>query len=234
MITDPNYQSDEEILKRLQQHLNETSSKGTRPSRIARLDQDTHDLMLVLAERIYAEPERWGLRNIPQPWRDDVANDSLLGLLQQASSFGGRELVADWFAKDAERRFRGLWSKTENVADTPREMASPSFADQEATAEEQPEVATSALLDAADGPWQRFEQEFPRDAFALRLRYVLKRTPDEMLIMLDAPTVSAIHSRLSRARGRMRMFFDQSRFDRSAIQAILKQFGDEQVQEEGL
>ncbi len=230
MATDPNYQSDEEILKRLHAHIGEALAKDTRPTRIARLTEEAGDLMVVLAERIYTAPERWGLGHIPGMLRDDVAHDTLLTLIKDGSHVGDRGTIAEWFAKQAERRFQELWLKAGDKSALQTPLPEPTTAMEEVT--EQDLEAASALLDAEGGPWVRFEQEFPRDAFVLRLRYILNRSPDEMMIMLDTSSSSAIRSRLSRARSRMRMFLEQSGYDRTTIGALLQQFGSGQAEEE--
>ena len=230
MTTDPNYQSDEEILKRLHEHIGEALAKETRPVRIARLTEDAGDLIVVLAERIYAEPERWGLGHIPGVLRDDVAHDTLLTLIQEGSGVGDREDAAAWFAKQAERRFQELWLKAGDKSALQAPLPEPATAVEEVT--EQDLEAASVLLDVEEGPWVRFEQQFSRDAFVLRLRYILNRSPDEMTIMLDTSSSSAIRSRLSRARSRMRMFLEQSGYDRATVGALLQQFGSGQAEEE--
>jgi DNA-directed RNA polymerase specialized sigma24 family protein len=222
MTTDPNYQSDQEIVKRVRQHLAEALQGGARPARKIRLGDEVDEMMQVLAGRIYAAPEVWGLSSIPQELRDDVAHDVLLDLFRDGYAGGERGGVAEWFAKHAERRFRELWGRAKAVANVSQAQGStPPFPVKEGASE-----IDVAVLDTPGGPWQRFEQQFPRDAFALRLRYVLNRSPEEMMVMLDNDSTGAVHSRLSRARGRMRMFFEQSGYDRNTILAILRQFGD--------
>ena len=227
MTTDPNYQSDQEIVKRVRQHLAEAFEGDTRPARRIRLGDEVDEMMQVLAGRIYAAPDVWGLSSIPQELRDDVAHDVLLDLFRDGQTGGEREGVAEWFAKRAERRFQELWSRAETVAGAPQAPVSTPLPPVKEGASE----ADVAVLDTPGGPWQRFEQQFPRDAFALRLRYVLNRSPEEMMVMLDSPSTGAVHSRLSRARGRMRMFFEQSGYDRNTILAVLRQFGDAQGEE---
>jgi DNA-directed RNA polymerase specialized sigma24 family protein len=223
MSTDPNYQSEEELLRRLQQHLAEAAGADTRPARRARLAEEANAVVLILADRIYSDARRWGLGNVPPNLREDVAQDTLLNLLQNAGAIGGREnTVADWFGKQSERRFRILWRTMETAAQSPRE---PELISSDRVTESSEPVAGPGV-DEPDGPWHKFEQEFPRDAFVLRLRYILRRSPGDMAIMLDAPNINAINSRLTRARGRMLMFFEQSGFDQKAITEIMDQFGE--------
>ena len=85
MNTDPNYQSDEEILNRLRGHFEESAESDVRPARVVRLNEEIQELLTVLAERIYNQPQRWGLDQIPQPLRDDVALDGLLEFLKPES-----------------------------------------------------------------------------------------------------------------------------------------------------
>ena len=227
MITDPTYLSDEELLQLLRQQLH--IGFGVDAARRARVAEEASRLMLVLAERVYKAPEEWGLAPIPPGLRDDVAHDVLLALLERAPGWGEADNVAEWFGKQAERRFEELWPKAGGLDTAPHEpTVLGATILQVAGTEEELDTAASTMLDAPDGPWQRFEQEFPRDAFVLRLRYVLDRAPDEMMVMLDAPNTRAIHSRLSRARGRLRMFFEQSGYDRSLVAPLLRQFGANQ------
>ena len=230
MATDPNYQSDEEILMRLHTHIGEALAKDTRPARITRRTEEASELIMVLAERIYAEPEHWGLGHIPGVLRDDVAHDTLLTLIQDGSGVGDRGNAAEWFATQAERRFQELWLKAGDKGALQAPLPEPATADEQVTEKDLEDA--SALLDATEGPWALFEQQFPRDGFVLRLRYILNRSPDEMTIMLDTSSSSAIRSRLSRARSRMRMFLEQSGYDRTTVGALLQQFGGGQAEEE--
>ena len=220
MTNNPAYHSDEEILNRLRTRMEEAALPETSPVRTDRLVQEANALVVLLAERIYTDPERWGLTHIPATLRDDVAQDVLLQLLRHAGSFEGRETAVDWFTRRAERRFREMWRKLEAL----RAEGPPSHVEDAPSAAEEPDQGTVEVFDAADGPWRRFEHEFPRDAFALRLRYMLKRTPGEMMIMLDAPSTNAIESRLNRARGRIRMFCEQAGYDSQDIAAVLRHF----------
>lgn len=227
MNTDPNYQSDEEILNRLRGHFEESAESDVRPARVVRLNEEIQELLTVLAERIYNQPQRWGLDQIPQPLRDDVALDGLLEFLKPESRFNGRDQVAELFSRYVEDRFRQLWGRSESVVagDHLRSSSSDKNVDDEAS------MSATALLDIENGPWKTFEQEFPRDAFALHLRYVLNRSPEDMAVMLDAPTAGAIQSRLSRARGRLHMFFESSRYENAVIDGLKSLFGGERDRE---
>jgi DNA-directed RNA polymerase specialized sigma24 family protein len=228
MTTDTNYASDEELFRRLQGNLHEATEEATRPARRARLAQETTDLVRTLAGRIYDQPDRWGLDRVPAESRDDVACDVLIALLQQATSAGIRSSVAEWFGRQAESRLREAVARTGEAAPRLRERQVPGAISQLQAQEGVGDKLPPSLLDAADGPWQRFEQQFPREALALRLRYFLGRTPEEMMAILDIPSSGVVGAQLSRARGHMRSFLESAGYDPKAIAGMLSQFGGEQ------
>ena len=73
---------------------------------------------------------------------------------------------------------------------------------------------------------RQFENDFPRDASTLRLRYVDNRSPEEMAALLDAPSIRAVGQRLTRARDRFRMFCEQSGLDRHDTADLMLRFGE--------
>ena len=83
------------------------------------------------------------------------------------------------------------------------------------------------LFRLRDGPWQRFEKEFPRDASALRLRYEQHHSAAEMEVMLDASSERVVLTRIDRARARFRMFVEQAGFGRPETTAIMERFKDD-------
>jgi hypothetical protein len=204
------YHSDEELIKRLQAALRTTDTEGTDLAREDENVSEARTLAAELAERIYADPASWGIGSIPDDVRDEAVADAFVAMLFAVTDLGGRQSVTDWFSITVESRFRRLWKLTERATEERQRRAdeAPSPVADEAPADE-PE-APPTLFEEKDGVWGKFEHDFPRDAFALRLRYLLKRTPDEMTIMLDAPSARAIGMRLDRARDRFRMFCEQS------------------------
>ena len=220
MMGEASYASDEELFRRLQHNLREGVSDATRPARRTRLTLEANDLVRVLAERIYDAPDRWGLGQVPETWRDEVAHDLLFTVLHQASGSGIRSGVAEWSAREVKRRFEEAKGKFGGPA---AEVAGQPAA-QTRMAEEQPPV----LLDEVDGPWQHFERQFPKEALVLRLRYLLKRTPDEVMAILGIPSTGAVSTQVRRARDRMRTSLQEAGYDRTAIARTLGQFGGDQ------
>ena len=209
--TGPSYYSDEEILKRLYAFLAERPLGRDAESEVRTLFGE-------LASRIHDDPERWGLSSIPASFRDDAARDALVDLLAATDTVKGQRFVSDWFAATVEDRFRQMWSAQERAAMLKNHNGPDSGS--------RAPLDIDAAFDAPEGPWQRFEREFPRDASALKLRYQQGHTPDELEVMLDAPSASAVKTRLGRARSRFRMFVEQAGYDRREVSAILERFDE--------
>ena len=219
MTISPNYYSDEEILKRLHAILVE------RPVRRRAGQQAMSDARVLvgeLASRIYDEPGKWGLSQIPEGFRDDVAQDALVDLLAALGTVKDRRSAAVWFSGAVEERFRQIWSAKQRSAALAASAngATPSRLRRTA-------VDAKNLFRLKDGPWQRFEREFPRDASALRLRYEQGHSTSEMEVMLDAPSESVVLTRIERARARFRMFVEQAGYGRPETAAIMERFKDE-------
>jgi len=214
MTNSPNYYSDEEILKRLHAIMVE------RPVRRRAGQQALGEALTLfgeLASRIYDEPGKWGLSQIPVGSRDDAAQDALVDLLAELGTVKNRRSAADWFSGAVEERFRQLWAvKERNAANG----AGPSRSRRTA-------VDAKNLFRLKDGPWQRFEKEFPRDASALRLRYEQNHSASEMEVMLDAPSERVVLTRIDRARARFRMFVEQAGYGRPETTAIMERFVDD-------
>ena len=215
MTSSPNYSSDEEILKRLHALLAE------RPVRRRAGQQavsEARNLFGELASRIYDDPGKWGLAQVPQDFRDDVAQDAMVDLLAELPTVKDRRSAADWFSAAVEERFRQLWAIKERAT-----KLSASANGSRPTKSKRTVDATN-LFRLRTGPWQRFEKEFPRDASALRLRYEQNHSPSEMEVMLDAPSERVVLTRIDRARARFRMFIEQAGYDRQEIAAIMERF----------
>ena len=227
-MTGANFASDEELFRRLKLNLHEAASEATRPARRTRLAQETNEMFEVLAGRIYDQPDRWGLTYVPQAWRDEIAHDMLLALLQQASGAGIKSGVAEWFAREVKHRFQAASEKFGATASEPARPVPGSVTgggeQEEAVAEDLP----SALLDTAEGPWQRFEQQFPKEALTLRLKYLLNQTPEKMMSILNAPSTGAVGTQLRRSRERMRTFLESAGYDHRTITKVLDQLGTDQ------
>ena len=223
----PTYYSDEELIKRLQAVMRDAPEH--RSGDDAALTE-ARSLAAELAERIYADPATWGVSSIPADFRDDAVTDAFVALLYAIPELHGRQRVAEWFNVTIESRFRRLWTLSQGQAAERERLAAERPAIQpsdEVEGEEQPESGAPSVFEVKDGVWEHFEHGFPRDAFALRLRYLLKRTPDEMAVMLDAPSARAINMRLSRARDRFRMFCEQSGVSRRETANIMGQLTEE-------
>lgn len=223
-MTSHYYQSDEEIIRRLQVILHDQGEASHDRARRESGIREVRNLTAELAERIYREPDVWGIDEIPLEYRVDTAADVLLQMLSRVTTMGSPRNIREWFVNATEVRFKELWSA----------------ADKETRARESEEATARSLEEAAGSGqgasvvfeenaelWQRFEGEFPRDAFALRLRYELNRSPDEMAVMLDAPSERAITIRLNRAKERFRMYCEQAGLSQRETAGILAQFSEE-------
>ena len=224
MSTGHYYQSDEEIIRRLQVILHEQGDAPHDRSRRESGVREVRTLTAELAERIYREPDAWGIDEIPVEYRADAAADTLLQMLSRVSTMGSPRNIREWYVNAVEVRFKELWSEADREA-----KARESEEETARTREEAAETGQGASVVFEENAelWQRFEGEFPRDAFALRLRYQLNRTPDEMAVMLDAPSDRAITIRLNRAKERFRMYCEQAGLSQRETAGILAQFSEE-------
>lgn len=222
----PAYYSDEELIRRLQSVLSDAAEKQEGDE--AGLPE-ARTLSAELAERIYADPVKWGVASVPAELRDDAVSDAFVALLYAVPELHGRQRIAEWFSVAVESRFRRLWTLSERQRAERERIAAaaseapPSEEEEESEAESRP----PSVFEVKDGVWEHFEQGFPRDAFALRLRYLLERSPEEMAVMLDAPSARAISMRLDRARDRFRMFCEQTGINRREMADIMSEFGKE-------
>ena len=225
-MTSHYYQSDEEIIRRLQVILHDQGSALQDRARRESGVREVRNLTAELAERIYREPDAWGIHEIPIEYRADAAADTLLQMLSRVTTMGSPRNIREWFVNAVEARFKELWSSADRETRA-RES-------EEAMARSREEAAetgqgASVVFEENSELWQRFEGEFPRDAFALRLRYELNRTPDEMAVMLDAPSERAITIRLNRAKERFRMYCEQAGLSQRETAGILAQFSEERT-----
>ena len=224
MTTNPNYHSDTELIKRLQIVLRDASETAHDRMRVEGNQREVRHLTAELAERIYAEPDKWGISTIPEGLRDDAASDALLALLVEVPEFRAHQPVAEWYVSKVEECYQRLWAISERQAAEPRAPEPQAAAVDSA---ETPDAEAAAFFESADGIWQDFEKQFPRDAFALRLRYLLNRSPEEMAVMLDAANTRAIAMRLNRAKDRFRTFCEQSGYGRRETADVMARFGEE-------
>lgn len=220
MVTGTNFQSDSELIKRLQSALRDADVALPGSPRAENSVRDVEELVTVLAGRIYEDPSSYGLDAIPSYFRADAAADALMALLFAVPSFKGKENIGFWYSQRAEEIFQSLWAVAEDSKNDP----TPILSEKSAPKLNEPQEGT--LFDTETANWQRFETEFPRDAFALRLRFMLGQTPAEMAVMLDSPSERAINLRLARARDRLRMFFQQAGYDRQRIETLMSEFAE--------
>ena len=217
MTTSSQHQSVEQMVDRLRQHRAEAEDPDVRPVRARRLAEEMGALVVAVAERIYDAPADWGLDGIPERFRDDAAQDALVALLEDPGAALASGSVTVWFGATVERRFQELWGRAGRGAPAPDGGLSPG---------DGTEGGVPALFREREGsPWDGFERQFPSDAFVLRLRYVVRHTPEEMVAVLDAPSADAVDARLTRARGRLLMFFEQAGYDRGSVSAQLEAGG---------
>jgi hypothetical protein len=229
-VNRPAFFSEEELVKQLQGVLRSvTSEPQRRPS-----DEtvgEARALVEELAQRVYNDPSRWGIADVPDEFRDDVVNDTLIALLFGILDVRGRQTVVDWFSTTADAKYRRLSALAERQRSERERVAvaaaaNPGSEGQSATPTDDDDVIPP-LFDLPKGGWAKFEAEYPRDAFALRLRHQLKRTPEQMATMLEAPSSRAISMRLDRARERFRVFCEQQGVPRRDLNAMLTQLSEE-------
>ena len=227
MTNRPAFISDEELVKQLQTALRATEGDAPQ-SRDDTHVRNARGLAEELAGRIHREPTKWGLANVPLGLRDDAAQDAFTALLFAIPEMRGRQSVAEWFSLTVESKFRRLWSLSERQGVERERLALEAAAAPKPVAEPaEPEpVAVLSLFEEPDGIWVRFEVDFPRDAFALRLRYLLRRELTEMAVMLDAPSSRAITMRLDRGRDRFRMYCEQVSIGRKDIAGMMEQLSE--------
>ena len=224
MTTGANFHSDEELIKRLQIVLRDVSDISLDRPRSENNQREVRNIAGELAERIYAEPDKWGIATLPEGLRDDAAADALMAMLVEVPEFHARQPISEWYAQTAEAAFRKLWVIAQQQA------AEHGRTEPQAEPIDTPEASdeeTTAFFEESGGLWQQFEKQFPRDAFVLRLRYMLKRSPEEMAVMLDAANTRAITMRLNRAKDRFRTFCEQSGNSRSDTENLMVRFGEE-------
>jgi DNA-directed RNA polymerase specialized sigma24 family protein len=229
LTNSPVFISDEELIKQLQGVLRAEPSEGPGGPDDERV-RKARALAAELAERIHREPDTWGLTSVPPEFRDDVAKDAFTALLFAIPDMRGRQSVAEWFSTTVESKFRRLWSLAEQQKVERGRLAAEAAANPKSeasnSADAEPDPVAS-LFEDPDGTWAQFEVAFPRDAFALRLRYLLKQDLEGMAVMLDAPTPRAISMRLERARNRFRMYCEQIGVSRRNVTAMMEQLAEE-------
>ena len=77
--------------------------------------REVRTIAAALAARIYDDPQKWGIADIREDFRDDAAADTLSKLLSGAAEFTGRQTVSEWFGREMESRFHRLWSMAERA-----------------------------------------------------------------------------------------------------------------------
>ncbi len=225
MTTGASYQSDEELLKRLQVVLRDYADAGNDGSLGGESVREVRTIAAALAARIYDDPQKWGIADIREDFRDDAAADTLSKLLSGAAEFTGRQTVSEWFSREVESRFHRLWSMAERARGGERGQRSGAGPSSEGG-----ETIAASVFEENSETWQGFEAEFPHDAFVLRLRHILRRSLEEIAVMLDAPNAQAIAVRINRSRDRFRMFCEQGGFGRREVVGIMAGIAEEQEQ----
>ena len=223
MTTGASYQSDEELVKRLQVVLRDYADARDDGSLGGESVREVRTIAAALAARIYDDPQKWGIADIREDFRDDAAADTLSKLLSGAPEFTGRQTVSEWFSREVESRFHRLWSMAERARGGARGASAGSSSDGS-------ETAAASVFEENSETWQGFEAEFPHDAFVLRLRHMLRRSLEEIAVMLDAPNTQTIAVRINRSRDRFRMFCEQGGFGRREVAGIMARIAEEQEQ----
>jgi hypothetical protein len=225
----PAYISDDELVKQLQNLLRATAPADSPQPPARRQLDEARTLAAEFAERIYGDPVKWGLTNIPEEFRDDAAGDALVALFYAAPEKRGSQSVVEWFSETVESKFRRIWAVADRQNGKRARRAAdgtnaPAPIDEPVGA---PPEAPGTLFEDETGIWPAFEESFPRDAFALRLRYHLRRDSADMAVMLDAPSERAIALRVDRARDRFRMYCGQRGVNRRDTAALVAQISEE-------
>ena len=96
MSTGHYYQSDEEIIRRLQVILHEQGDAPQDRTRRESGVREVRNLTAELAERIYREPDAWGIDEIPHEYRADAAADTLLQMMARVSAMGSPRSIREW------------------------------------------------------------------------------------------------------------------------------------------
>jgi DNA-directed RNA polymerase specialized sigma24 family protein len=219
----PSYYSDEEIIKHLQALPRDSATLSASPDEV----REARSLAAELAERIYADPATWGIATIPERFRDDAAADAFTALLAEVPNFKGRQSVPEWFSQAVEIRFRRLWIMSEQLVAEQRDGVPKPLPPQKARSRRAADGPTAeSVIPGRNALWRQFENDFPRDASTLCLRYVDNRSPEEMAALLDASSVRAVGQRVARARDRFRMFCEQSGLDRHDTADLMLRFGE--------
>lgn len=221
MTSGPGYYSNEELVRRLRDLARSSAQGGRMRGGGVR---ELRTLASTLADRIYDDPERWGIADISPEFRDDAAADTLMRLLSGTADVPPRTQVTEWFGRAVEARFRQLWAIAEEAREKRRDQAP---VEDEPLSDEERESAASVLEENSE-MWRRFEAEFPHDAFMVRLRYVMNRRVEDIAVMLDAPSVEAVVARINRGRDRFRMLCEQNGLSRRETAAIMARMAEEQ------
>ena len=229
MTNRPVYISDEELVKQLQNLLRATAPADSPQSPAREQLDEARTRAAEFAERIYDDPVKWGLTNIPEEFRDDAAGDALVALFYAAPEMRGGQSVVEWFSGTVESKFRRIWAVADRQNDERARRAADGTNAPTPVGEPvgAPPEAPQTLFEDETGIWSAFEESFPRDAFALRLRYHLRRDPADMAVMLDAPSERAIVMRVDRARDRFRMYCEQQSVNRRDTAALIAQVSEE-------
>lgn len=218
--------SDEELVSQLQVLLNAHPGSANGSGEDGR-GRDARSLTEEIAERIYSDPVKWGYASIAPEFRDDAVADAFTTFLFALPEMRGKQPLADWFSVTVESKFRRLWALEERQVPERERLASEAVDQPEKAPVEKETSKAPSLFEDAKGIWPSFETAFPRDAFALRLRYLMQRKPAEMAVMLDAPSERAIRMRLDRARERFRMYCEQQGIKRRDSEALVVQISEE-------
>ena len=225
MVTGPTDRSDDEIIKRLQILMRGVANAHREDaSDLVRIEGDLREgrtLAEELAFRIYADPAKWGLADVPEDARTDVAADTLVHLLLSIGEFRGQQSTAEWFAAEAQAYVERVQVLQEQATDA-QEGESGKRSKRKKDGIPEPSQVFSTDI------WAGFERESPREAFTLRLRHMLNRDSDEMVEILEAPTPRAVTMRLNRARDRFGRYCREHGVDARTVEQVLQELGEGQ------
>ena len=78
---------------------------------------------------------------------------------------------------------------------------------------------------------EKFETEFQRDAYALRLKFEKGHSDSELEYMLDVTTPRTLVSKIERAKSRFQMFLEQTGYSQEEVMSIMQRFWEEETNE---
>ncbi|MEX2599530.1 MAG: hypothetical protein WD533_07735, partial [Dehalococcoidia bacterium] len=212
------HKSDDELIKRLQIVMQDIASAGGDLARADANLREGRNLAVDIATRIADDPKAWGTDAIAVDYREDAVADAFASLLSGISGFRGSQPVTQWFAEELQSRSEELQAAREADAAGKASDGGGRWDDGV-----EPLVFTQPV-------WREFETAFPREAFLLRLRYLLRRTPEEAAAIVGVATARTVNMRVNRARDKFKDHCTQAGLDIRSTERLLTELGEVQKQ----